>query len=136
MVKFLISFEFTCMKVYFSFFVDCTCMKVCFSFFVDCTVKKMDLLLNNADHFLLTPYIYPSSLPEDNPLRQIISLFLVTNVGGFFLYFLAATLSYVFVFDKRLLKHPLILQVMVVFYIAIYYNEQVTFIPHLYEREP
>lgn len=70
----------------------------------------MDLILNNADHFLLTPYIYPSSLPEDNPLRQIISLFLVTNVGGFFLYFLAATLSYVFVFDKRLLKHPLILQ--------------------------
>ena len=87
-------------------------MKVYFSFFVDSTLKKMDVILNYADHFLLTPYIYPSSFAEDNPLRQLISLFLVTNVGGYVLYFIAATLSYVFIFDKRLLKHPLILQVM------------------------
>jgi lathosterol oxidase len=67
-------------------------------------LKKMDVILNYADNFLLTPYIYPSSFAEDNPLRQIISLFLVTNVGGYVLYFIAATLSYVFIFDKRQMR--------------------------------
>ena len=80
-------------------------------FLPDNTLKTMDVVLNYADKYVLTPYVYPASWSEDNPFRQIISLFLVTNIGGYVLYFISATLSYIFIFDKRLLKHPLILQV-------------------------
>ncbi|XP_071175480.1 lathosterol oxidase-like [Mytilus edulis] len=70
----------------------------------------MDVVLSYADEYVLTPYVYSTSWPEDNPLRQILSLFLLTNIGGYVLYFIAATLSYWFLFDKRLLRHPLILK--------------------------
>lgn len=70
----------------------------------------MDVVLNYADEFVLTPYVYPTSWAEDNPGRQIISLFIITNLGGYALYFIFAALSYQFIFDKRLMKHPLILE--------------------------
>lgn len=80
--------------------------------FVDCDYRQtMDVVLSYADEYVLTPYVYSTSWAEDNPLRQILSLFLVTNIGGYVLYFIAATLSYWFLFDKRLLSHPLILKV-------------------------
>ncbi|XP_061165170.1 lathosterol oxidase-like [Saccostrea echinata] len=70
----------------------------------------MDLVLSYADKFVLTPYVYPSTWAEDSPLRQILSLLLISNIGGYILYFMTATLSYFTIFDSRLMKHPLFLK--------------------------
>uniref|UniRef100_A0A8D0EA65 Sterol-C5-desaturase n=1 Tax=Salvator merianae TaxID=96440 RepID=A0A8D0EA65_SALMN len=66
----------------------------------------MDLVLKYTDDLIWTPYVYPAAWPEDEPFRQIISLFIVTNLGALVLYFLFATLSYYFLFDHALKKHP------------------------------
>lgn len=71
----------------------------------------MDLVLNAADYYFFTPYIYPASWPEDNIFRQTISLLIVTNLGAYILYFFFATLSYYFVYDHALMKHPQFLKV-------------------------
>lgn len=71
----------------------------------------MDLVLHVADYYALTPYVYPASWPEDEPIRQIISLLIVTNLGGFIIYLLFGALSYFFVFDHSLMKHPQFLKV-------------------------
>jgi lathosterol oxidase len=70
----------------------------------------MDLALEVADHYFFTPYVYPESWPESNIFRQFISLNLITDAGGAILYLVTASLSYLFIFDKRLLKHPQILE--------------------------
>ncbi|XP_060067837.1 lathosterol oxidase-like [Ylistrum balloti] len=70
----------------------------------------MDIVLNYADHYVLTPYVYPNTWQEDDPLRQVISLLLVTNIGGYLLYLSTATISYHFIFDKRLMEHQQFLQ--------------------------
>ncbi|XP_004716327.1 lathosterol oxidase [Echinops telfairi] len=66
----------------------------------------MDLVLSVADYYLLTPYAYPASWPEDDIFRQTISLLIVTNIGAFILYFTFASLNYYFVYDHSLMKHP------------------------------
>ncbi|XP_012695280.1 lathosterol oxidase [Clupea harengus] len=66
----------------------------------------MDLLLGVSDRFVFTPYVYPASWPEDEPLRQIIGLLIVTNLGAAVLYLLLGALSYYFIFDHDLKKHP------------------------------
>uniref|UniRef100_A0A673T2M4 Sterol-C5-desaturase n=1 Tax=Suricata suricatta TaxID=37032 RepID=A0A673T2M4_SURSU len=66
----------------------------------------MDLVLSAADYYFFTPYIYPASWPEDNIFRQTVSLLIVTNLGAYILYFFFATLSYYFVYDHSLMKHP------------------------------
>ncbi|XP_036599377.1 lathosterol oxidase [Trichosurus vulpecula] len=70
----------------------------------------MDLVLNIADYYFFTPYVYPSTWPEDEIIRQCLSLLVVTNLGAYILYFLFATLSYYFIFDHSLMKHPLFLE--------------------------
>ncbi|XP_058050361.1 lathosterol oxidase [Ahaetulla prasina] len=70
----------------------------------------MDLVLDYADSYILTPYVYPATWPEDNAFRQIISLFVITNLGAIVLYFLFATLSYYLLFDHKLKKHPQFLE--------------------------
>lgn len=70
----------------------------------------MDIVLGYADRFVLTPYVYPSTWTEDDPLRQILSLLLITNIGGYILYFMTATINYFTIFDSRLMKHPLFLK--------------------------
>ena len=72
---------------------------------------KMDLVLSIADYYFFTPYIYPATWPEDNIFRQAITLLIVTNLGAFILYFFFATLSYYFVYDHLLMKHPQFLKV-------------------------
>lgn len=72
---------------------------------------EMDLVLSAADHYVFTPYIYPATWPEDNFFRQTISLLIVTNLGAYILYFVFATLSYYFIFDHSLMKHPQFLKV-------------------------
>lgn len=71
----------------------------------------MDLVLNVADHYVLTPYVYPASWPEDGALRQIISLLVLTNLGAAVLYLGLGAVSYFFVFDHNLKKHPHFLEV-------------------------
>ncbi|KAL4228885.1 Lathosterol oxidase [Mactra antiquata] len=66
----------------------------------------MDLVLNAVDYYAFTPYVYPTSWKEDNVTRQLISLFIIATLGGYVLYLLLATLSYFFIFDHRLMKHP------------------------------
>ena len=71
----------------------------------------MDLVLSAADSYVLTPYVYPTSWKEDDVTRQLISLFTIVNIGGYVMYFSLATLSYYFIFDHKMLKHPKILKV-------------------------
>jgi lathosterol oxidase len=71
----------------------------------------MDLVLDVVDHYVLTPYVYGTNWPTDDPLRQVLSLLLITNIGGYILYFLLATISFYTIFDQRLLQHPQILPV-------------------------
>ncbi|EEY22541.1 C-5 sterol desaturase [Verticillium alfalfae VaMs.102] len=43
---------------------------------------------------------------RDNIVRQLITLYTITVVFGFLIYFIFASLSYVFIFDKKNLTHP------------------------------
>ena len=72
---------------------------------------KMDLVLSIADYYFFTPYVYPATWPEDSIFRQAITLLIVTNLGAYILYFFFATLSYYFVYDHLLMKHPQFLKV-------------------------
>ena len=65
----------------------------------------MDLVLNFLDQYLFTPYVYPGTWTENDLLRQVGSLFLVTNIAV-----CLASFSFVFVFDRTLMQHPLILE--------------------------
>jgi lathosterol oxidase len=71
----------------------------------------MDLVLNAADSYLLTPYVYPSWWKEDDVTRQLFSLFAIVVIGGYVMYLSLATLSYYFIFDHKLFKHPKMLKV-------------------------
>lgn len=75
------------------------------------TDSTMDLVLNVADYYVLTPYVFPASWPEDGALRQIISLLVLTNLGAAVLYLGLGAVSYFFIFDHNLMKHPQFLEV-------------------------
>ena len=83
---------------------------ILFTLSLSCSLT-MDVALWFCDQHFLTPYVYPSSLPEDNIWRQLISLNLIVDLGGALLYLITASLSYFFIYDKRLLSHPQILEV-------------------------
>ena len=70
----------------------------------------MDIALEFCDHHVFTPYLYPASWPEDNVWRQLLSLNLIVDGGGAIMYLMTASLSYLFLYDKELLKHPQILE--------------------------
>lgn len=72
--------------------------------------RRMDLVLDAADRYLLTPHVFPTWLPEDDWRRQTLSLYVITVVGGAALYLFSAALSYYTLFDHRLKKHPLFLK--------------------------
>ncbi|EDN09721.1 C-5 sterol desaturase [Histoplasma mississippiense (nom. inval.)] len=59
-------------------------------------------------YFKLQPsiYAYTSSLPRDYIWRQLFTLYIITWVFGLLVYFIFATISYVFVFDKSTFNHP------------------------------
>ena len=75
----------------------------------------MDVVLEATDTHFFTPFVYPEWLKEENIVRQLISLNILVDLGGAFLYLLLASLSYKFIFDKELLKHPQILEVSLTF---------------------
>lgn len=79
--------------------------------------SAMDLVLNVADYYFFTPYVYPATWPEDWALRQIISLLVVTNLGAAVLYLGLGAISYYFVFDHNLKKHPHFLEVYGLYFI-------------------
>ncbi|ORY63578.1 uncharacterized protein BCR38DRAFT_345256 [Pseudomassariella vexata] len=62
----------------------------------------------STSFFSITPSkaAYMSEWSRDNIYRQAINLFLITWIFGFVLYFVFATLSYIFIFDKETMKHP------------------------------
>ncbi|XP_061826233.1 lathosterol oxidase-like [Nerophis lumbriciformis] len=66
----------------------------------------MDHVLSFADFYVFTPYVYPASWQEEGASRQIVSLFLLTNLGALLLYLVFGALSFYYVFDHRLTKHP------------------------------
>lgn len=88
----------------------------------------MDLVLSAADYYFFTPYVYPATWPEDNIIRQTISLLIVTNLGAYILYFFCATLSYYFVYDHSLMKHPQFLKVRDFFSSFCYHKNNVVFV--------
>ena len=47
-----------------------------------------------------------SALPRDNIIRQTLSLYVITYIGIVLLYFSCALVSYHFLFNKDLMKHP------------------------------
>lgn len=49
---------------------------------------------------------FGSLLPRHNMVREIFSLWIIVTIFGWLLYFLTATLSYFFVFDKNIFNHP------------------------------
>ncbi|KAI6353541.1 hypothetical protein MCOR25_008945 [Pyricularia grisea] len=49
---------------------------------------------------------YQSSLPRDNIYRQGFSLFLIYWIFGVLVYYIFATASYLFIFDKKQMEHP------------------------------
>lgn len=71
----------------------------------------MDRVLNIADYYIFTPYVYPAAWPEDEALRQIISLWVVTNLGAELIYLVFGALSFYCVFDHKLMKHPQFIKV-------------------------
>ncbi|OCK84815.1 hypothetical protein K432DRAFT_344481 [Lepidopterella palustris CBS 459.81] len=53
-----------------------------------------------------TEYTYMSKLHRDDWRRQALSLYIITWLFGLVVYYVCATLSYIFVFDKATFAHP------------------------------
>ncbi|CAF4090980.1 unnamed protein product [Rotaria socialis] len=71
----------------------------------------MDIVLNTYDRWVFTPYVYPKDgWPEDNIVRQLITLTILVNIQAAMLYFAVAGFSYVFLFNKKQMEHPLFLK--------------------------
>ncbi|KAI9677595.1 MAG: c-5 sterol desaturase [Caeruleum heppii] len=51
-------------------------------------------------------WAFRSALPRDNIIRQTISLYLISWLFGVVIYFVFASLSYLFIFDKATFAHP------------------------------
>ena len=70
----------------------------------------MDIILEFSDKLILNSFYEVFNSTElynpNSTKRQIISLWLIAMFGVNLLYFTLATISYYYLFDKRLLKHP------------------------------
>ncbi|KAA8643190.1 hypothetical protein EYZ11_010326 [Aspergillus tanneri] len=51
-------------------------------------------------------YAHMSAWPRNNIYRQFLSFFLIVWIFGFITYFVSATLSYIFIWDKTTVRHP------------------------------
>ncbi|CAF9906368.1 c-5 sterol desaturase [Imshaugia aleurites] len=73
------------------------------------SMRELPTAIHSSTHFFqLAPsrYAYMSEWPRDNIWRQFFSLYLITWLFGFVLYFVFASLSYFFVFDHATFTHP------------------------------
>ncbi|KAL4074772.1 hypothetical protein V8B97DRAFT_1897151 [Scleroderma yunnanense] len=67
----------------------------------------MDLVLHFADEFLLdSVWTRLARWPRDYVLRQVLSLSVITLLGIHLLYFIFAGLSYKFIFNHDMMRHP------------------------------
>lgn len=66
----------------------------------------MDLLLNFVDRYIATPYIYPSSWQEGWLVRQLLTTWVLLLMFAWILYLSFAALSFQYLFDHSLMKHP------------------------------
>lgn len=69
----------------------------------------MNVILKFSDHYLLDS-LYPQWAERENVLRQTLSIFTISVVGFVILYFLVASLSYLILFDKNIMKSKLFLR--------------------------
>ncbi|KAI5285828.1 c-5 sterol desaturase [Ascosphaera acerosa] len=62
----------------------------------------------STELFTLEPskWAYLSVFPRDNAFRQTLTLFMITWIFGVVLYFVFASLSYLFIFDHNTFHHP------------------------------
>ena len=70
----------------------------------------MDLVVHVADEHVLTPYVYPASMPEDSLVRQFCTCLAIATFGGYALYLIFAALDYYYLFDHSLFQHPKMLK--------------------------
>ncbi|XP_021967478.1 lathosterol oxidase isoform X2 [Folsomia candida] len=76
----------------------------------------MDAILSSMEDAVYEPLVSSFTskphpfLERDTLLRQTLGLTLIVNLAGYFLYFFAAGMSYVFIWDKRFEKHHLFLK--------------------------
>lgn len=66
----------------------------------------MDVLVGLADNLFFNQFYAPFDIPDDNLLRQMLTIFLILVVGSYLLYFICAGGSYFFFYDKSLEEHP------------------------------
>jgi len=67
----------------------------------------MDLLLPYLDQYLMdSVYTQTTGWARDDWRRQLIGIYLILVVSGWILYLSTAGLSWLFLFDKRIRKHP------------------------------
>ncbi|KAF2457076.1 hypothetical protein BDY21DRAFT_304056 [Lineolata rhizophorae] len=61
-----------------------------------------------SDYLSFAPgdHAWMSQWDRDNVWRQFVSLYLITWIFGLVVYYVCATLSYIFVFDKTAVNHP------------------------------
>lgn len=72
-------------------------------------IKQSEPPLYKTPSFLARfeyPPAVPSAWPRSYVPRQLLSLIVITVIGIHLLYFLFASLSYYFIFDKRMMRHP------------------------------
>ncbi|PSN71099.1 hypothetical protein BS50DRAFT_486492 [Corynespora cassiicola Philippines] len=62
----------------------------------------------STKYFSIQPgeFAYMSQWNRDDWRRQLLSLFIITWIFGLLVYFIVATISYVFIFDKATFAHP------------------------------
>ena len=71
--------------------------------------QSMDLVLRICDDYFLDKLwarLMPLSVPREYIPRQLISLCVITLIGIHVLYFLFAWISYQFIFNHEMMKHP------------------------------
>lgn len=95
-------------------------------------VGRMDLVLSFGDRYFFSPYVYPETWPEDEPVRQIIGLLVVTNLGAAILYLLMGSLSYYFIFDHDLMKHPQFLEVCNMYFFLHFTGDSMMYVCIIY----
>ncbi|MCJ1375465.1 c-5 sterol desaturase [Loxospora ochrophaea] len=73
------------------------------------SMRELPTAYHAASQFLqLQPshWAYMSAWPRDNIWRQTVSLYLITWLFGLVVYYLCASLSYLFIFDHATFTHP------------------------------
>ncbi|KAG7192318.1 c-5 sterol desaturase [Scheffersomyces spartinae] len=71
-------------------------------------LQRKDEIYGKVPTQIVAPSIWAteSFLARSNLLREALSIFVITTIFGWLLYFLVAGLSYMYVFDRRIFNHP------------------------------